>query len=154
MVIRLKQLYNIVGEKVCLDYVIDSERLNEVKGFTFSNPVAIKGTVTNRAGIVSLKYSAEFTLHICCDRCLIEFDRDYCFDFEHILVRSLSNDGDYSDEYIVTENDELDMDELALTDCLLSLPSKMLCREDCKGLCPKCGADLNHGGCNCGDQTG
>ena len=149
MFIRLKQLYNIVGEKVSIDYTVGVERLNEVKGFSFSNPITVRGTIVNRAGIVSLKYSAEFTLHICCDRCLIEFDRDYCFDFEHILVRSLSNDND-SDEYIITETDELDMDELALTDCLLSLPSKMLCREDCKGLCPECGADLNQGECNCG----
>lgn len=147
MVIRLKQLYNIVGEKVSIDYTIDDDRLKEVKGFTFSDPITVKGTVMNRAGIVSLKYSAGFTLHTCCDRCLIEFDRDYSFDFEHILVRSLSNDDD-SDEYIVTETDELDMDELVLTDCLLSLPSKMLCREDCKGLCPECGADLNQGGCD------
>ncbi len=153
MVIRLKQLYNIVGERISLDYSVSGDKLNEVKGFTFSSPLTIKGMASNRAGIVSLKYSAEFTLHICCDRCLIEFDRDYCFDFEHILVRSLNNSDD-SDEYIVTENDELDMDELALSDCLLSLPSKMLCREDCKGLCPKCGADLNQGECNCGDQIG
>ena len=150
MFIRLKQLYNIVGEKVSIDYTVGEERLNEVKGFSFSNPITVRGAIVNRAGIVSLKYSAEFTLHICCDRCLIEFDRDYCFDFEHILVRSLSNDNDDSEEYIVTETDELDMDELVLTDCLLSLPSKMLCKEDCKGLCPKCGADLNQGECNCG----
>lgn len=138
---------------MCLDYVIDSERLDEVKGYTFSDPITVKGRITNRAGIVSLEYSAGFTLRACCDRCLIEFDRDYCFDFEHILVRSLSND-DYPDEYIVTETDELDMDELVLTDCLLSLPSKMLCKEDCRGLCPKCGTDLNRGKCNCGDQIG
>ena len=150
MFIRLKQLYNIVGEKVSIDYTVGEERLNEAKGFSFSNPITVRGAIVNRAGIVSLKYSAEFTLHICCDRCLIEFDRDYCFDFEHILVRSLSNDNDDSEEYIVTETDELDMDELVLTDCLLSLPSKMLCKEDCKGLCPKCGADLNQGECNCG----
>ena len=148
MVVRLKQLYNIVGESLDLDYTIDNVRLSEIKGFSFSQPVKIKGTIMNRAGIVSLKYSAEFTLHICCDRCLIEFDRDYCFDFEHILVRSLSNDSDFED-YVVTGSDELDMDELALTDCLLQLPSKMLCREDCRGLCSVCGKDLNQGSCGC-----
>ena len=148
MVVRLKQLYNIVGERLDLDYTIDSVRLSEIKGFSFSRPVAIRGRIVNRAGIVSLKYSAEFTLHICCDRCLIEFDRDYCFDFEHILVRSLSNDSDFED-YVVTGSDELDMDELALTDCLLQLPSKMLCREDCLGLCPVCGTDLNQSKCDC-----
>ena len=52
MVIRLKQLYNIVGEKVSIDYTIGDERLKEVKGFTFSDPITVKGTITNRAGIV------------------------------------------------------------------------------------------------------
>ena len=148
MLIRLKQLYNIIGEKLDIDHAVDSARLDEIKGFGFSGPFKVKGTIVNRAGVVFLKYTAEFTLHICCDRCLIEFDRDYCFDFEHILVRSLSNDSDL-DDYVVTENDELDMDELAITDCLLSLPAKMLCREDCAGLCPVCGTDLNQGNCDC-----
>ena len=151
MVVRLKQLYNIVGERLDLDYTIDSVRLNEVKGFSFSDPITIKGVIVNRAGVVFLKYSAEFTLHVCCDRCLIDFDRDYSFDFEHILVRSLSNDGDF-EEYVVTETDELDMDELAITDCLLSLPAKMLCREYCLGLCPVCGTDLNQSKCDCNGQ--
>lgn len=147
MVIDLKQLYNITGERLALDYTANAERLAEIKGYSFSNPITIKGAIVNRAGVVMLKYTAAFTLHACCDRCLTEFDRDYSFDFEHILVRSLNGDDD--DEYIVTESDKLDMDELAVMDCLLQMPSKMLCKEDCRGLCPKCGTDLNQNECDC-----
>ncbi|MEG2570757.1 MAG: DUF177 domain-containing protein [Clostridia bacterium] len=50
---------------------------------------------------------------------------------------------------IVCENDELDLDELAGTTFILEMDSKDLCREDCAGLCPMCGADLNTSSCNC-----
>lgn len=148
MVIGLKQLYDIAGERLELDYSLGEDTLNDVKGYSFSRPITVKGAIVNRAGVVTLKYSAEFTLHACCDRCLAEFDREYGFDFEHILVRLLNNGGD-DDEYIVTESDKLDMDGLAVTDCLLQLPSKLLCKEDCLGLCPVCGTDLNKNECNC-----
>ncbi len=149
MVINLKQLYNVVGEKLTLDYTVDEERLKSVKGYTFSNPISVKGTVMNRAGVVLLKYNAEFTLHVFCDRCLDEFEREYSYEFSHVLVRSLNSNDDEYDEYIVTEADKLDMDELAVTDCLLQLPSKTLCKEDCKGLCPVCGTNLNEKQCDC-----
>ena len=146
MVINLKQLYDIIGENVNIDYTVDAQKLDSIKGYSFSRPATIKGAIVNRAGVVTLKYSAAFTLHACCDRCLIEFDRDYSFDFEHILVRSLNSD---NDEYVVTESDKLDMDELVLSDCLLQLPSKMLCKDDCLGLCQFCGTDLNQNECDC-----
>ena len=149
MIIDLKRLYNVVGEKLTLDFTVGRETLDSVKGYSFSDPITIKGAVVNRAGIVMLDFKADFTLHACCDRCLIEFERSFSFEFSHILVRSLNSSGDEYDDYIVTESDKLDMDELALTDCLLQLPSKMLCKEDCKGLCPVCGTDLNENKCDC-----
>ncbi len=146
MVINLQQLYDIVGEKQIVDYAVTAEKLSEVKGYSFAHPVTVKGTIVNRAGIVILNYTAKFTLNAVCDRCLAEFERDYKYDFEHILVRSLNTD---NDEYIVTESDSLDLDELAIMDILLQIPSKMLCKDDCKGLCPQCGTDLNYNECNC-----
>lgn len=146
MVINLKQLYNIVGEKQIVDYAVDSVRLSEIKGYSFADPVTVKGTVINRAGIVILSYTADFTLNAVCDRCLAEFERHFSYDYEHVLVRSSNTD---NDEYIVTEADMLDLDEVVIMDILLQLPSKMLCKEDCKGLCPHCGTDLNYNECNC-----
>ena len=150
MIIELKRLYDIVGERIDIDYVLDADTLNNIKGHSFSKPLTVKGAAVNRAGVVTLKYKAEFTLRDGCDRCLEEFDREYSLDVEHILVRSLNNSDYDGDEYIVTESDKLDMDELSLTDCLLRLPSKTLCREDCLGLCPVCGTNLNNNECNCG----
>ena len=53
------------------------------------------------------------------------------------------------DEYIVCEGDGLDLEELVIADVILSMPAKLLCREDCKGLCPTCGINLNKESCGC-----
>ncbi len=47
------------------------------------------------------------------------------------------------------KNDTLDTDEVLVEQLLLNLPMKPLCSPECKGICPKCGADLNVSGCNC-----
>lgn len=148
MIINLRQLYEIVGEKQTVDYAVSDERLKEIKGYSFSGPVSVKGSLSNRAGIVSLNYTAAFTLNAVCDRCLEEFERPFEQSFSHILVNSLNSE-DVNDEYVLTENDMLDMDELAVNDILLQMPSKMLCKDDCKGLCHHCGTNLNYNECNC-----
>jgi len=51
----------------------------------------------------------------------------------------------------VCENNILDMNDLAISDLLLQLPTKILCRDDCKGLCFVCGQDLNEGSCKCSE---
>lgn len=150
MVIGLKQLYNIVGESRDFDYTISNTVLDDYNTYTFSSPVSVKGRLTNRAGVLMLDYSADFTLLADCDKCLLQFERDYSFEFGHILVKALSNYD--NDDYIVTENDELALDELVVSDILLQLPTKMLCKEDCKGLCMHCGTDLNVGQCDCSIQ--
>ena len=146
MVLNLKQLYNIVGEKLIVDYAVDSDRLKEIKQYSFIDPVNVKGSVYNRAGVVILNCIVDFTLDAVCDRCLIPFNKSFSFECEHILVRETNTD---NDEYVVTEGDSLDLDELIIQDILLQLPSKMLCKEECKGLCPVCGTDLNFNECNC-----
>lgn len=146
MLIRLTQLYEIIGERISFDYSLGNDKLADIEGYYFSFPMTVKGELFNRAGIVMLNYNVQFTLNSNCDRCLISFNRVYSYDIEHILVRSSSND---NDDYIITESDELDLDELVIMDVLLQLPSKMLCKDDCIGLCPVCGNDLNYNECNC-----
>ena len=54
-----------------------------------------------------------------------------------------------NDEYIVADNESIDLKEIAISDLLLQLPSKILCDEDCKGLCFSCGCNLNESQCDC-----
>ena len=84
---------------------------------------------------------------IVCDRCYVNVDSHFDQHFSHRLVESL--EGDYNDEYIEVNDYMLDLSELVISDILLSLPSKYLCKGDCQGLCHKCGHNLNLGDCDC-----
>lgn len=146
MKLQLKELFEILGEVKEFDFEIPVEELNENSSYVFETPIKVKGFVENRAGVITLRYSTGFSLLLTCDRCLKEFVREFEFSFEHTLVRKVYNE---DEDYVVCEDNTLDMNELALSDSLLQLPTKILCREDCKGLCPKCGKDLNEGDCEC-----
>lgn len=149
MILQLREIFQREGMHLPVSYEITPEELSEVRGYTFAAPVAVSGEFYNRAGIVTLKYTVSCTLDVVCDRCLTELKRDYSYDFSHTVVPSLQSEGDIYDTYLVAQHDSIDMNETAISDLLLMLPTKMLCREDCKGLCDICGCNLNERTCNC-----
>ncbi|MCM1133458.1 MAG: DUF177 domain-containing protein [Ruminococcus flavefaciens] len=144
MKISLKQLFSITGESVNIDYDIQTDELSGIKGCVFNTPVSVKGRIFNKAGVVYLKFTLDFALLITCDRCLRELVRNYHFECDHIVVPSVSGD---NDEYIVADSESIELNDIAVTDLLIQLPTKNLCKDDCKGLCMVCGCDLNESTC-------
>ena len=110
-------------------------------------PVRVTGAVTVRAGVVQLSARAAFVFHGRCDRCLTPFIQAYDVPLEHTLVATLEDEE--NDDYILLDQYKLDLADLTMADILLELPYKSLCREDCRGLCPMCGKNLNEGLCGC-----
>lgn len=151
MKIDLRQLFEAVDEQVPVEYDMDLRDYELFNEKPFITPVAVRGCLKNVAGIVTLGYSAQFTMKLSCDRCLKEFERGFSECFEHVLVNRLESDGE---DFILVEDMLLDLDELVISDVLLSMPSKILCSEDCRGLCPRCGKDLNQGDCGCTEPEG
>jgi uncharacterized protein len=150
MILQLKQLFELEGHAVDIDMAVPVSELQNTPLYeTFAAPVEIKGKVSNRVGVVTLDYTVKALLHQTCDRCLKAFDREYAYDFSHTLARSLSSDGDEFEDYVICPDNTLDLNELAVSDLLLELPSKILCKEDCLGLCLRCGKNLNDGVCDC-----
>ena len=88
-----------------------------------------------------------------CDRCAREFQTEISSKFKMVyLFRSKYNDSENEKEdvvYMHPEMDKIDLDKDIRDFAILGVPMKMLCSEDCKGLCPKCGKNLNDGPCNC-----
>jgi uncharacterized protein len=92
-----------------------------------------------------------------CDRCLEPYNRPLKADFRLFLTTAPAIDGtpvelelaeeDLSVEYIT--GDEIHLDGIAREQIFLSLPIKSLCRDDCSGLCPVCGSNLNKTSCTC-----
>ena len=153
MKMDLKQLFDIVGEERVIDCSLDFSEESVYGQTPFRTPVRVTGRIGNRAGVVRLVFGVKSVLSLVCDRCLEPFEREYDFSFEHVLVRELNTDSADTEEFVVCEEGVLDLTELVRTDFLLELPTKVLCREDCKGLCPQCGKNLNFDSCQCKTQS-
>lgn len=112
-------------------------------------PVVAKGTVKNSAGVLLMHGTVETTLHGVCDRCAKPFRREVSYPLEAVLVKELENEEDADAWVFLLENDCADLDDIVRTAFVLNMDSRLLCREDCKGLCFRCGKDLNEGPCDC-----
>jgi len=130
-----------------IDFAYHKENLvynNEV--IEVLEPILIKGEVTVSQGIADVKLSVKTRLLHTCSRCLEKFEKDLELEISETVSRN-----EQEDENIITleEGDVLDIRDVVLNNIYLALPLKILCKEDCKGLCQNCGANLNHAQCNC-----
>ena len=147
MYIALESLFAGGVSKLPVDCEFDFSK-EELDGvFPFTTPVRLQGKIENVAEIVSVKATATFSMDVDCCRCAEELELDMEVPIDHILVTELQNEE--TDEYIIVEDMKLDIERLTLEDIYFALPSKVLCDDDCKGLCSKCGANLNEGPCEC-----
>ena len=149
MIIDLEPVFNNEGSAAEFDYTMDLSALSHGGGYPLKKPVRVFGVIKNDTGIVSMKAHAEGVYESPCDRCAVPVSRVLSLPLEHCLIPSLSDAKDDDGEYIEVADLRLDLDALCTEDIILSLPVKFLCRDDCKGLCPNCGADLNDGICGC-----
>ena len=93
-------------------------------------------------------------IHLSCDRCLAEFDRDFREKFEILFFigqKELNIDED-SVVFISPELKEIDLTPYIKETLILSVPMKFVCRTDCLGICAGCGVDLNQEKCRCHEQ--
>ena len=114
----------------------------------FAQPVRVEGQVRNRAGALELKARLDTVLSLICDRCAKPFQREKAVEYETLLAFELAN-GESDDIVELNPDGELELDELMLEVFLLEMDTKNLCSQDCRGLCPGCGADLNVEQCRC-----
>lgn len=147
MKLDLRKLVNCPGESKTFS---DELTLDDVLRWgkkLFASPVKISGRAENRSEILSVSYKADFTLDVVCDRCLKPLTHPREMKFSHIVVPSLNRED--NGEFIVVPDAMLDLAELVVSDILLGIPTSIVCDEGCKGLCPKCGKNLNEGPCGC-----
>ena len=112
-------------------------------------PVLARGKVRNTAGVLELTGELSTTLHGVCDRCAREFQRDVEFPISAVLVTELADEENEDEWVFQLEGDSADLDDIVTTAFVLNMDSKLLCKPDCKGLCCRCGANLNDGPCGC-----
>lgn len=94
-----------------------------------------------------LKLNARFS----CDRCAASFDSVLNADYQMVYLfgHQMYDNGAADVTYLPADADKIDLTNDAHDYAVLAIPMKKLCRENCKGLCFKCGKDLNEGDCDC-----
>ena len=150
MRLDLRDMIHRPGETRTFEYELDLHEVHYFGEQPFSRPVKISGRVRNAAGALELTATAETVLDVKCDRCLKPITVPCSVPVETLLAEELEDEE--SDEIVLLDKGAVELDELFTTACILALDSKHLCREDCKGLCPTCGKDLNEGPCKCGKE--
>lgn len=148
MRLDLRDIIHVPDAEKTFHYQLDLSQLDFWGRKPIDQPVTAEGSVTNHAGALMLEGTARSVLDLVCDRCGKQFSREKVVPLDALLAETLENE-DSEENIILLDGAELDLDEAVTTAFVLAMDTKNLCSEDCKGLCPKCGADLNLGPCGC-----
>ena len=151
--IDVSRIYNGEVTEIPFDFTFIPEE-TEKNDLLFAAPVRVVGRVYEKAhgrgkteSYVELAFmvSGDYATH--CARCFTELSGHFEASRVYGLTKKLASED--SEDYIEIPDSLLDIGELARTVFYLELPSRVLCKEDCKGLCPHCGADRNVTDCDC-----
>ena len=149
MLLGLSKIIDCPGASVPFETSVDLSDLRYGTSYPVSEPVLASGMVRNTAGVLMMTGSITTCIHGICDRCASEFDREIDFPIDVVLVTELANEENEDEWVFPLEGDSADLDDIVRTVFVLNLDSKLLCDEDCKGLCCRCGKNLNDGPCSC-----
>jgi uncharacterized protein len=147
MRIDLHEIINVPGGSASFDYEPDLENLYPGAVLKELEKARAKGVIRNSAGVLKLEAVLTAKLRCACDRCAAEYDYDMRLPISAVLTEE-QNDEENTDLYLL-DGDYADLDEIINTAYVLEMGTKFLCKEDCAGLCPKCGKNLNDGPCSC-----
>ena len=116
----------------------------------YLDPPLAEGVITNEAGILHLRGTITADMLCICDRCGQEFESTKETAVDAVLV---GEEEDHDNPGVFPlQGTEVDAQDVLTTCFILDMETRFLCREDCKGLCARCGRNLNLGPCGCGKE--
>lgn len=158
MIVNFFDVLSSVGNSLTVDAVLSD--LNEVffgEEITVISKGSFKINITCIAkDIVELDCNPVIGTVRSCSRCLSEVEGEYELSIKRKVNVALNkvyiDDSSETDDTSYIEDCNLDVDRLVLDELFTILPSSVLCKEDCKGICKVCGTNLNKSTCDC-EQT-
>lgn len=147
MRLELREIIHVPDAKRTFQFQLDLSDVDFYGSRPIVQPVDVQGSVTNHAGALVLEGTARSVLELQCDRCGKAFSREKVVVLDNLVAQELEDEE--NDDILLLDGTQLDLDEAVSTAFILAMDTKNLCSDDCKGLCAKCGADLNLGPCGC-----
>ena len=152
MTIDVSEILKEFGEK---KEVNGEVRISDVefKGerYTFQSPLKVNGTISNNGKALVLTADVEAKMGTQCARCLDDIVVDAGFSIEESFMQSEAEASE-DEDIIVFDGYTIELDDIIEDNLIMNIKGRYLCNEDCKGLCPQCGANLNDGECGCGRE--
>lgn len=146
MMIDISQLFGKKGMTMPLSV---SETINETLDYPdvveFVEPVKVEGILTNVDETLVLEAKGQTLLSIPCSRCLTPVKVEVQF----VLNEKFRHAGEINEETETFSGDTIDLTDMVKRSIVINIPMKVLCTDNCKGLCPVCGQDLNEKECGC-----
>ncbi len=151
------ELENLEGGRSEFAHVYQPDDLNPVdERVSLIEPAAVTGKVRLSGNEVFVNGHVNTRARVECDRCLQPVESPVNADFALEYITG----SDYESSHVVELTEEemavsvfdgeaINVDEIVKEQILLAVPTRMLCRPDCKGICPDCGSDRNTGDCSC-----
>lgn len=151
------EIEKLEGGRGDFAHVYQPDELNPVdERVNLAGPAEVKAAIRRTGQAVAVNGRIETRVKLECDRCLkllelpvsADFALEYITeaDYESSSVAALSEE---EMSVSVFDGESIDVDEIVKEQILLAVPVRTLCREECKGICPECGIDLNTGQCDC-----
>ena len=114
--------------------------------YAFEGPIEVEGRVTNTGAGYRVEGVIRARKRFVCDRCLEECVEAQEHPFAEVFKQGIPVEDDEANFF---DGDAIELQELVRDTLLAAQPLSNICKPDCKGLCPVCGANLNHGDCGC-----
>ena len=156
--VQVKNLLLDPSLVIPVEAVWERESILTVDGETpCLEPWRIQGKISNVGGaVLEFEGTVDTKITMECGRCMKPVEVPLNIVIQQRFAKDQASNVetlDQDDFLLPIENDRIDLDETILHEVQLGVPMKVLCKEDCKGLCPICGQDLNEGQCDCEEDN-
>ena len=156
MQIHLSDVTNSDGKIIQLSAELELDKiLFQMGEFPVLDKTPVELRIVNTGNkTLELTGNGSITVGIPCDRCLEQVSVTIPYEVDRKLDMKLSEKDrlENLDESSYLTGYDLDVDRLVYLEVLMSWPLKVLCKEDCKGICSRCGKNLNDGPCGCAEE--
>lgn len=160
MRIRVSQVSEEEGQRIDLLFP-EGEPVLRSKDCRVTGQPSLKGKVTREGSEVRIRGRLKASVLVPCARCLAPTRVDVDEDLDLLYVpltdqRAMSEEHELADtelQIAFYQGDEIDLEDVIRERVELAIPMALVCGEDCQGLCPNCGANLNEGECACSTET-
>lgn len=145
-IIKLEELRKSAGQSKAYSLVLDGAQIEaEFPSVTLSHPIILEVNLKFENDLYFLSGQLSSTMTLECSRCL----KLILYQLNYKIDERFSTKTDEDDDIIILDKDEINLLEIIREVIEFSIPQKALCKDNCLGLCPNCGCNLNISKCQC-----